>query len=302
MVWPASRQNAKWIELINKGDLPVNVSNWAISDRSGNTVALGDRVEPIPSGGLVLIVLGNPSSLSISHAVSKFVIVDILPEKAARLFEDKTNECALYRSPVPSLSNIVDYLCWDRRADFRTTNHQYACDAMMWRRGGGVYIGLDSAPGDREPLLPGGTLARMEYVKNWRAVNDWFICTPEEATPGKANVWLPPVPHTYGKEMRISYDEDNGTSFAWRGKQNSIAQSRIQIAPDDTFQQISTDVVTNSPYVRRPSLPPGKYFWRVRCEWDATNTVWSPSARLTITEGPGYPVKDAKKKGEKDKQ
>ncbi len=298
----AERGQLRWIELCNYGDRPVDIVGWSVVDRDDRAFVIPSGVQPVPAKGYVVIGFDGPSSQAKASTPLDGIAAPVIMCRARwadKAFAGNGNECSLYCKGSRTKETLVDYVRWGRQFVGSTPHRARARDAGLWdrRRNDGIYVGAKVIPGDRHPLLPGGSLCRVPFGWDSPPGAAWFICPRTETTPGASNAL--PAPRIRSTQWSTIQYLESGRKTArvrlggpWAA--GTVADHlkprfHIQAATDSAFRKLVVNVVQEHGLV---DLPAGDYYWRVRVcyrmpgEKTDRKTKWSRTCMCTIEEAP----------------
>lgn len=160
----------EWVELFNKGDQPVNVKNFTLTNREAATLAtLPDWFIP-PCAYMVVHFGPGTNDDNFAAGAAHF-----LAGSNIDAFDNSRDEVALY-SGNPSADTILDFVAYSGAAEV-TEGHafKHAKEANIWKAGD-----FFSTSGSAEDpfsmpviVIPGETIGRDRYSTDTNTSKDW---------------------------------------------------------------------------------------------------------------------------------
>lgn len=294
--WPLAGEPA-WVELVNRGREPVDMRGFVLSLRSGHRYVFAEGIGSVPAGRFVLVKFdGQQGKLAddVNLEADKLAVLHTEPNLKTdpnvptAVFPMEMGSCSLYSGAELSAQTIVDFVCWGGKDPNLLTNggllvNEHAAEAKVW--GGGGYVETRMPvlpPGTRlsgagpPPLERGGSIARKP--SDWRRSSAWYLCAPDEISPGAGNRLAKPFLYDAVKNASA---KSSKISLKWWGEYEWSYE--IQIASSKDFASLVDKAKTEKHYyVRGEPLAPGKYYWRVRAIKGDEVSAWSKVGRFRV--------------------
>ena len=182
----------EWIELINVGPDPLDVSGYELLDGDGQTYVFPTSLPTLPQNSLVLLRLDGQGAGADDRDISDGLLVLHSPAGLTDILDDEGDQIAVYSGPTHQSQTLVAYMAYGLPP---LTGAMDALKSRLWglqwfvpRAIGTGWIGEDGQPDlvTAWGLFPG---ARLSVPRRWS------IYAPTQASPGAANP-VPSLPWT----------------------------------------------------------------------------------------------------------
>ena len=272
----AGASGGEWVELHNLGPHPTTLDLYELTDEDGNVYVIPRALPDMPPGAFLVVYFDGTGSGYDDYDFSDNLATLHSPPGVVDIFEDDSDQCALYRASVRSLYTIVDFVAW---GNLPGADDDVAAEAGLW---------IDESFTGPTEVSPGGVaLAEDGSVGLYTAIDCdapacWRTYLAAETTPGEANG---------GTAPRLVSPPDNTTmpnteiSFAWFGVAEALTYT-LQVDDDPGFGSPAVDVqVTEMDYLS-DALGEGTHTWRVRAHTGDWSSDWSATRTFTIIDVP----------------
>jgi len=296
------------IELKNAGSETIDVGGYTLADAYGNFFSLPEKTVIAPEGLLVVVFAdGDREMLYLEPAAaadtsSRWVFCRDA-ELNQRIFQEKRAQwCRLYSSDAMQPEVLIDKVSWGNNRYFKTLlpGNWNVADINT------VFY----CPGERALPLD-CSLAAFNDASGHR---QWQMT--RENTLGEINPPPPPPPFSMSPSPSVAADSPEpvvpdqpvavhpgynlcisgasgmgymSPSFRWKCKFLKGSFFRLQISRDPDFLTMVREeelAVRWSDFVSFLTfeLEPGRYYWRVRKEYDGQLGAWSPVYSMLIVQ------------------
>ncbi|MCX6623953.1 MAG: clostripain-related cysteine peptidase, partial [Acidobacteria bacterium] len=191
---PDAIRTHQWVELLNKGADPADLTGWTISARDGKSGSSARSLPAInlPSGGyLVVHFTEGQNRTDFADGTGDYYTGD-----TAGIWNGGSDEAALY-----SADSVVDFVSWSQRGTPYDPGpaHEDAVAAHIWTKGRSVIADWLSHELGEKPrsLMDGSSLARNPDSKDDNVPEDFDANGGEGAldvTPNRQNLTTDAVP------------------------------------------------------------------------------------------------------------
>jgi hypothetical protein len=103
------------------------------------------------------------------------------------------------------------------------------------------------------------------------------VCDPRDISPGVNNRLPRPVPID---PVGYSFARSSKVGFAWFREEDETYQ--LEIASDKDFEELVQKVDVGHDFYLLDSLPPRKYYWRLRRQRGNMISEWSDVAEFRV--------------------
>lgn len=297
MFYPDEGGN-EWVELKNSGSTTVDLNGYGLTDEDGNWYRFPTTLPEVPAGNFVVVIFDGLGGGSDDVDFSDNVATLHSPADLVYIFEDDADQVALYSLshflflPVVSNGNpgtstngvqtstgitlppIVSFVAWGAKPGSDAVN---ASHAGLWSEE--WYVSLSRGLGYKSSAT---ALAPMESIglqpgSDSNYPGDWAMFQEVETSQGSEN--LVPAIHWYfpsnGAEI-----EDETLIIIWNPVPGATGY-QFQIDDDINFSSPLVDSVLSDPtYIPDVLIAEGKYYWRVRVEYEGSKSAWSTGVEI----------------------
>jgi|GEM_PF-744107 len=290
-----------WIELFNYGKTPVDAGGWILCDKTGVIYTIPHELPAIPAQGLVLVTFSgkdSPETDEMVFAEGKTAKLYTRNDNSLNAIRGFDNECALYASSTPEPDMILDHACWGSWPDspykkaavaIGLTTRMIADDDVKAATIPPTIPVIVSSCGFARKLFEKPKFSRNRQLFISSPCELWDVYPLRYLTPGKDNIWLPPIPH--GPRGNAYWDEKNGIGFGLFNPGSQMPRKgrpnwevRLQVSSNVNFTELLVDEFIEPLYHLKPPPDPGTYYWRLRYETKEEETVWTESIKFTVVK------------------
>jgi Mg-chelatase subunit ChlD len=256
----------------------VDISGWEITDGEGSVYTIPDALPPMRPMAFVRVIFDGQGSSANDYDMRDGLAVLHTPAGATGVFDDATDQAALYTGSTHESSTIRDFVAWGADPG------QAADDAIaagLWLEG--QYLEFAASAGfvadwDTDlSLQPDESVGRYDP-----ATLGWAVYRADQLTPGAAN----PVPQPGFHEPATggAVDTDD-VVVAWSVVAGASGY-RFQLAETADFAAPLVDTETPYPDYRHPqALSTGLYYWRVAVkDADGVQGAWTAPATFQAVD------------------
>ena len=296
----------EWVELKNGGTAPAHLSGYMLTDEDGNWYRIPAALIDVPTGAFVVVMFDGQGSAADDLDFSDNVATLHSPPGLTGIFEDETDQVALYdRAPysvyLPQVfsnaggsstrgdavrassalpaSHIVSFTAWGADPGADATN---ASQAGIWSQGGFVSLarglGVESdesqVPNETVGLLPGSQAGMLA---------DWTHYLASQTTRGSENV-LPIISWSYPPAGATI---DSATfAVGWNPVEGATGY-QFQMDDNSDFSSSTVDLtLVDAAYIPSAPVAEGTYYWRVKVIFVGGESSWSSGVKINSLAWP----------------
>lgn len=304
----------EWVELMNAGEAPVNITDYGLTDEDGNWYAFPSDLPSVPAGAFVVVIFDGLGPTMDDRDFSDNVVTLHSAPGETGIFKDDTDQVALYRGVenVPSAGwtvnlpvilnsasgpassdratpvtvqpfessdlQVVDFVAWGAPPGDDASN---AAAAAIWLEDWSV--NLSRGFGINHTAVESGEAIGVLPGRVTSSPGDWYLFQNGASTPGAEN--SVPIISSYTPEDASMV---SGTTFgvAWN-LVGGATNYRFQLADQPDFSTLEVDAVTDEPrYVADTVVPDGVYYWRVQVQYPDSTGPWSSPISIEVASVP----------------
>jgi len=266
MPQPASGE-CEWVELLNVGLGPRDISGYEVTDEDGNVYSIPVDLPEVPDGGFVLVYFDGLGAASNDYDFSDNLAVLHASASVVDIFEDDADQVAVYSGSSHSSDTIVAFMAYGGSPGDDAANAEAV---RMWGRYWFAYRepGMTDESGEAEFDFDGYSLG-LGPGTTFGLPGRWATYAPGDTTPGAANE-VAAVPW---------YDPPDGSAvdagtlhMTWQALPFAQAYD-FQLADSYNFESpLVSERLLDPWWNAGESFEEGMYYWRVRVVGSAGRT------------------------------